>query len=111
MAKSDDQRLMKNLHAGRSDAYAELVSGHYQTVYRFLAHLTRDVHRAEDLTQETFAAAWERIATFQGRSTPRHLAASHRLYEIHRQPARRPSRRDVCVSASRTSSYSSADPL
>jgi RNA polymerase sigma-70 factor (ECF subfamily) len=27
------------------------------------------VHRAEDLTQETFATAWEKIATFQGRST------------------------------------------
>jgi RNA polymerase sigma-70 factor (ECF subfamily) len=46
-----------------------LVRGHYQAVYRFLVHLTRDFHRAEDLTQEAFAAAWERIATFQGRST------------------------------------------
>jgi len=46
-----------------------LVRGHYQAVYRFLVHLTRDIHQAEDLTQETFAAAWEKIATFQGRST------------------------------------------
>src|SRR5262249_9183687 len=27
-----------------------------------------DAHQAEDLTQETFAAAWEKIASFQGRS-------------------------------------------
>jgi RNA polymerase sigma-70 factor (ECF subfamily) len=65
----DDQRLLNSLRAGRSEACAELVRGHYQTVYRFLVHLTRDVHRAEDLTQETFAAAWERLATFQARST------------------------------------------
>jgi RNA polymerase sigma-70 factor, ECF subfamily len=52
-----------------SGTCAEIVRSHYRTVYRFLFHLTCDVHRAEDLTQETFAAAWERIATFQGRST------------------------------------------
>jgi RNA polymerase sigma-70 factor (ECF subfamily) len=37
-------------------------------VYRFLLHLTRDVHAAEDLTQETFAAAWQKLATFEARA-------------------------------------------
>ena len=70
MTEPDDQRLVNDLRAGRRDACAELVRAHYQAVYRFLVHLTRDVHRAEDLTQETFAAAWEKRATFEGRSTP-----------------------------------------
>jgi RNA polymerase sigma-70 factor, ECF subfamily len=65
---SNDQRLTKSLRAGRSESLADLVSAHYQTVYRFLFHLARDVHRAEDLTQETFTTAWERITTFQGKS-------------------------------------------
>jgi RNA polymerase sigma-70 factor (ECF subfamily) len=65
----DDQRLLSDLRAGCPEACAELVRAHYQRVYRFLVHLTRDVHQAEDLTQETFAAAWEKIATFQGRAT------------------------------------------
>ncbi len=69
MTQRDDQRLLDGLRAGRPEACADLVRGHYQAVYRFLVHLTRDVHRAEDLTQETFAAAWEKLATFQGRST------------------------------------------
>src|SRR5262245_61486242 len=69
MTEWDDQRLLDSLHAGRPGACAELVRAHYQAVYRFLVHLTRDVHWAEDLTQETFAAAWEKVATFQGRST------------------------------------------
>src|SRR5439155_22957689 len=67
VAESDDQRLLSNLRAGRPEACAELVHAHYQRVYRFLVHLTHDVHQAEDLTQETFVAAWEKIATFQGR--------------------------------------------
>jgi RNA polymerase sigma-70 factor (ECF subfamily) len=61
--------LVRDLRAGRPEACAALVRAHYAAVYRFLVHLTRDVHRAEDLTQETFAAAWERLASFQGRST------------------------------------------
>jgi RNA polymerase sigma-70 factor (ECF subfamily) len=69
VTKPDDQRLLRNLRAGRPEACAEVIRTHYQAVYRLLVHLTRDVHQAEDLTQETFAAAWERIATFQGRAT------------------------------------------
>src|SRR5262249_662599 len=69
MTKPDDQRLLSSLRAGRPEACAELVRAHYETVYRFLVHLTRDVHQAEDLTQETFAAAWEETARFQGRAT------------------------------------------
>ena len=69
MGKPDDRHLSKSLLAGRSQASAELIRAHYQAVYRFLLHLTRDITRAEDLTQETFVAAWEGIASFQGRST------------------------------------------
>src|SRR5262249_32304476 len=65
MREPYEQRLLSDLRAGRPEACAELVRGHYQRVYRFLLHLARDVHQAEDLTQETFAAAWERIAAFQ----------------------------------------------
>ncbi len=69
VTEPDDHRLLSQLRAGRTEACAELVRAHYQTVYRFLVHLTRDVHEAEDLTQETFAAAWQKMAAFQGRST------------------------------------------
>jgi RNA polymerase sigma-70 factor, ECF subfamily len=33
---------------------------HVPNVYRFARRLTRDRHRAEDLTQETFLRAWQR---------------------------------------------------
>jgi RNA polymerase sigma-70 factor (ECF subfamily) len=69
MTEPDDQRLLSDLRAGRPEACAELIRAHYQTVYRFLVHLTRDVHQAEDLTQETFATAWEKSAMFQGRAS------------------------------------------
>ncbi|MFA5863833.1 MAG: RNA polymerase sigma factor [Phycisphaerae bacterium] len=45
-----------------------IVRDHYPSVYRFLLHITRDEGLAEDLTQETFAAAWQKFNTFEHRS-------------------------------------------
>ncbi len=69
VTEPDDQRLINNLRAGDPAARVEFVQNHYQAVYRLLVHLTCDVHQAEDLTQETFAAAWEKMRTFQGRAS------------------------------------------
>ena len=38
-------------------------------IYGFLLHLSRQASTAEDLTQETFAAAWKAIGSFHGRSS------------------------------------------
>lgn len=69
MSVPDEQRLIEKVKTADRDACAELIHAHYQAIYRFLVRLTRDVHWAEDLTQETFAAAWEKIATFKGNSS------------------------------------------
>jgi RNA polymerase sigma-70 factor, ECF subfamily len=66
--EASDRRLIRDLRAGKRAACAELVRAHYAGIYRLLLHLTRDVPLAEDLTQETFATAWQRIADFEGRS-------------------------------------------
>ncbi|MFI5455742.1 MAG: RNA polymerase sigma factor [Isosphaerales bacterium] len=110
MTEPDDRRLLKSLRAGRSEAFAELVRSHYQTVYRFLVHMVRDVHRAEDLTQETFATAWERMATFQGRST---LATwLHRIAYTKFIDRQRSDRRIATLSERLTSStVAPVDPL
>jgi RNA polymerase sigma-70 factor (ECF subfamily) len=79
-------------------------------VYRFLVHMTRDVHQAEDLTQETFAAAWEKIATFEGRST---LATwLHRIAYTKFIDAQRAERRsDEMLERLASPIVLSADPL
>ena len=69
MGEPGEQGLLSDLRSGRPGACAELIRLHYQKVYRLLVHLTGDVHQAEDLTQETFVSAWEKIAAFQGRAT------------------------------------------
>ena len=110
MSEPDDQRLLSNLRAGRREACAAVVRAHYQRVYRFLVHLTRDVHQAEDLTQETFAAAWDKMATFQGRAS---LATwLHRIAYTKFIDARRAERRAAGMRERLTSPKASpSDPL
>jgi RNA polymerase sigma-70 factor (ECF subfamily) len=101
---------LNSLSSGRSEAYAELVHGHYQSVYRFLLRMIRDVHRAEDLTQETFTTAWERIDTFNGRST---LATwLHRIAYTKFIDGQRTERRDATIRDRQSSSSVAAnDPF
>jgi RNA polymerase sigma-70 factor (ECF subfamily) len=101
---------LNNLRSGHSESYAELVRGHYQSVFRFLLHMSRDVHRAEDLTQETFTTAWERIETFKGRSA---LATwLHRIAYTKFIDGQRTQRRDATIRDRHSSSLVRAsDPF
>ncbi len=46
-------------------AFAQLVQLYWDRLYRWLYHLTRDRHTAEDLTQETFLKALGAIQSFR----------------------------------------------
>jgi RNA polymerase sigma-70 factor (ECF subfamily) len=92
---SEDERLLADIRAGRREACADLIHAHYQGVYRFLLHLTRDVALAEDLTQETFVTVWEKIGSFAGRSS---IATwLHRIAYGKFVDARRRARRGLAV--------------
>jgi RNA polymerase sigma-70 factor (ECF subfamily) len=46
-------------------AFAAVVAEHWASVYRFLLGSSGHAQDAEDLTQETFLRAWNRLDTFQ----------------------------------------------
>lgn len=69
MADRSERELLGAIRAGQREACAELIRVHYERIYRLLVHLTRCAVLAEDLTQETFATAWEKIGDFEGRSS------------------------------------------
>ncbi|MBM3983064.1 MAG: sigma-70 family RNA polymerase sigma factor [Planctomycetes bacterium] len=50
---------------GDRGAFARLVERYWDRLYRWLYHLTRDRHSAEDLTQETFARALAALKSFR----------------------------------------------
>jgi len=65
----DDRRLARRIARGDEDACVELVRAHHRSIFAFLSHLCRNRQSAEDVTQETFAAAWAGIGTFNGTSS------------------------------------------
>jgi RNA polymerase sigma-70 factor (ECF subfamily) len=50
---------------GDRSAFARLIERYWDRLYRWLYHLTRDRHAAEDLTQETFLKALAAIHSFR----------------------------------------------
>jgi RNA polymerase sigma-70 factor (ECF subfamily) len=89
--RSEERRLLERIRAGERSACEDLVCGHYEAIYRFLVYLVRDADLACDLTQETFALAWSRIADFEGRSALRtwlHRIACGTLADARRKRRR-----------------------
>ena len=88
--RSDERALADAVLRGDRGACAELVRLHHAAVYRLLFHLTRDAHAAEDLTQETFAAAWAHLGGFNGSAalaTWLHRIAYRKFADRRRRPA------------------------
>ncbi|HMF14055.1 MAG TPA: sigma-70 family RNA polymerase sigma factor [Gemmataceae bacterium] len=53
---------------GERQAFARLVERYWDSLYRWLYHLTRDRHTAEDLVQETFLKAFRGLKRFEAGS-------------------------------------------
>jgi RNA polymerase sigma-70 factor (ECF subfamily) len=51
--------------AGDRDAFARLVDRYWDRLYRWLYHLTKDRHQAEDLVQETFLKVLGALDSFR----------------------------------------------
>jgi RNA polymerase sigma-70 factor (ECF subfamily) len=62
---SEEDRLIVQAREGDRPAFAALVERYWDRLYRWLYHLTRDRHAAEDLVQETLLKAFAGLRRFQ----------------------------------------------
>jgi len=64
----DEASLIDDAQAGDRSAFAALIERYWDRLYRWLYHLTRDPHTAEDLAQETFLKAFAAVKSFRAGS-------------------------------------------
>lgn len=61
--------LLRRIRAGDRQACTDLIDKHYQQVYWYLLDLSKNQEQAADLTQDTFAKAWQALPSFRGDSS------------------------------------------
>lgn len=89
--------LVARAQAGDQAAFADLYRAHAGRVYAVCRRMVGDATAAEELTQDAFVRAWERLGTFRGESA--FASWLHRLtvnvvLETMRQRRRREARVD-----------------
>lgn len=64
-----DLNLVEDVKKGDKHAFSQLVQRHQQAMVRVALRLTRDLELAEDVVQESFLKAYQKIDSFEGRSS------------------------------------------
>jgi RNA polymerase sigma factor (sigma-70 family) len=91
VANRDEEGLVEAARRGSTGAFALLVGLHQQQVRAFLRRACGNWAEADDLAQETFLTAWQKMAGFHGASTLRSWLcgiAWHKLQTARRGWAR-----------------------
>ncbi len=62
----DDAQLVSASQSGNQDAFAILVQRHQRRVFNLVYRMLQQYEEANEVTQETFFAAWQGLHTFRG---------------------------------------------
>ena len=70
MTRSEDHQLVARVVSGEdTEAFGELVRRHQSHVRNFLRKLAGDYTLADDLAQDTFMHAWDKLQTYTGKGS------------------------------------------
>ena len=93
-ASAEDLRLVEAVLRKDRKATGEFVERHADSLYAYLhSRLFPRVDLAEDLLQEVFLAAWEKLSAFEGRSSLKSWLlgiARHKVEDCYRARLREP---------------------
>jgi RNA polymerase sigma-70 factor, ECF subfamily len=65
-AEQDDKQLAAASRDGNQDAFAVLVQRHQRRVFNLVFRMLHNYEEANEITQETFLAAWQGLPSFRG---------------------------------------------
>ncbi len=64
-AVEEEQQLIRAAVAGDAEAFGALYQQNVNAIYRYVHQRVRNVHDAEDLTEQVFLKAWEALAGYR----------------------------------------------
>lgn len=88
-SQKDDNQLIEEVKAGQRHSFSELVRRHQRGLLRLSVRFVKDIDTAEDVVQESFIKAYEKLNTFEGRASFKSW-----LYQIAVNTARNKLRED-----------------
>ena len=62
----DDRELVAASKVGNQEAFAQLVQRHQRRVFNLVFRMLQQYEEANEVTQETFLAAWQGLSSFRG---------------------------------------------
>lgn len=68
ITQKTDQDLVEEVLSGQRQAFSELVRRYQKSILRLSMRFTKDLDMAQDVVQETFIKAYEKLGSFEGRS-------------------------------------------
>lgn len=89
--RSEAAELVARAAGGDTSAFEELYAAHLGRIYALCLRMTANVAEAEELTQEAFIRAWQKLDTFRGTasfSTWMHRVAANVVLSRRRKLAR-----------------------
>ncbi len=90
------EELVRRAQAGDAEAFDELYEQNVDRVFAVCLRMVASVPRAEELTQDTFVRAWQKLASFRGESA--FSSWLHRLaVNVVLEDGRREQRREAHV--------------
>lgn len=92
------EALVKEAQRGDARAFEEIYRALVGRIYALCLRMSRDAQRAEELTQDVFVRAWERLGSFRGEakfSTWLHRLAVNVVLQAGRAASRRSAREEV----------------
>ncbi len=69
MLASDEELVARAVTTRDERAFAELVRRHQSGIRNWMRHLAGDADRGDELAQDAFVRAWDKLDTFSGRGT------------------------------------------
>jgi RNA polymerase sigma-70 factor, ECF subfamily len=66
VTEQDEEQLVLSSKKGDQDAFAQLVQKHQRRVFNLVFRMLQQYEEANEVTQETFLAAWQGIPSFRG---------------------------------------------